>query len=527
MRKHAQSWIIKIALFAVAIVFVFWGVGSFRSEQAARVATVNGKTITQSEFQQAYQQYLGRLQDAGGGHLDDKLLKEMKVRDQVLDSLIEKKLLVQLGRDLGFTLSRDELVLRIQQIPAFQENGRFSPSRYQRLLQMNRITPEEFEAEQTSEFMMSRLQKFVHEFVKVDPEEIRNFYAYLSDEVNLYLIRFDPASYGKKLQPTKEQLLAFHTKNSARYQMPAQVRVSYLEVNPVALEGAAALPEKELQSYYQQNAQKFLDPKKNQPLPFEQVREKIQLTLVQERAREAARQKAEDLYDQLLLIGNLKTFGAKARLAIQESDWLTQGQPGAPVGPEQEKAFLDKVFALKKGEISTVQDFGPGRGFFILQVSERRESHPLTFEQAQARVEQDWRTEQAGVLAQAEAEKFLKEARAGGDWRKAAQAKNLSVEETGFFSRFKNLPAWAQTPDNAQILFSVGPGTPLPEKVLKAGSAYLFFAFQDYRPASTEELDQQQDRLAQALRQQKSGRLLEDWLQQLRQKAKIKKYQEG
>ncbi len=85
----------------------------------------------------------------------------------------------------------------------------------------------------------------------------------------------------------------------------------------------------------------------------------------------------------------------------------------------------------------------------------------------------------------------------------------------------------AQTPDNAQILFSVGPGTPLPEKVLKAGSAYLFFAFQDYRPASTEELDQQQDRLAQALRQQKSGRLLEDWLQQLRQKAKIKKYQEG
>ncbi|MFH0786429.1 MAG: SurA N-terminal domain-containing protein, partial [Pseudomonadota bacterium] len=37
MRKHAQSWIIKVTLFLVAIVFVFWGVGSFRSERATRV----------------------------------------------------------------------------------------------------------------------------------------------------------------------------------------------------------------------------------------------------------------------------------------------------------------------------------------------------------------------------------------------------------------------------------------------------------------------------------------------------------
>ena len=25
MRKHAQSWIIKVVLFSIAIVFVFWG----------------------------------------------------------------------------------------------------------------------------------------------------------------------------------------------------------------------------------------------------------------------------------------------------------------------------------------------------------------------------------------------------------------------------------------------------------------------------------------------------------------------
>jgi peptidyl-prolyl cis-trans isomerase D len=526
MRKHAQSWIIKIALFAVAIVFVFWGVGSFRSERAARVATVNGKTITQSEFQQAYQQYLGRLQDAGGGRLDEKLLKEMKVKEKVLDSIVDQRLLTQLGKDLGFSVTRDELIHKIQQIPAFQEKGRFDSSKYQRLLQMNRINSETFEAEQSEQIMLGRIQTFLNDFVKVDPEEVRNFYAYLSDEIDLYLIRFDPETYRKKLQPTAEQLQAFFAKNQGRYQTPVQVRVGFIEVDPLSPEGAAAVPEKELQSYYQQNSQKFLDPKNNQPLPFEQVKDKIRQTLARERAREGARQKAENLYDQLLLIGNLKTFGAKVRMPVQETGWLTYGQPGG-AGLEKEKSFLEKAFALKKGEISTVQEFDPDRGFFILQALERKEARPMSLAEAETRVRQDWLAEQAGLLAQTEAEKFLKEARSGGNWRKLAQEKNLSVEETGFFSRFKNLPAWAQSPENAQALFSVGTGNPLPDKILKTGSGALFFAFKEYRKASPEEFTQQQERLTQVLRQQKGSRLLESWLAQLRKKANVKIYQEG
>jgi peptidyl-prolyl cis-trans isomerase D len=46
MRKHAGSWMIKVVLFAIVIVFVFWGVGSFRSREASKVATVNDEIIT-------------------------------------------------------------------------------------------------------------------------------------------------------------------------------------------------------------------------------------------------------------------------------------------------------------------------------------------------------------------------------------------------------------------------------------------------------------------------------------------------
>ena len=46
MRKHAGSWAIKLLLGAIVIVFVFWGVGSFRAQRGGRVAMVNGDQIT-------------------------------------------------------------------------------------------------------------------------------------------------------------------------------------------------------------------------------------------------------------------------------------------------------------------------------------------------------------------------------------------------------------------------------------------------------------------------------------------------
>ena len=326
MRKHAQSWLIKITLFIVAIVFVFWGVGSFKSDPTAKVASVNGKTITQNEYQQAYQQYLQMLQGSGGGRLDEKALQELKVKKESPGSAHPKTDHGRSGKRIGVFRGAGRTGRKIQQIPAFQENGKFSPSRYRQLLQMNRVTPEEFEAEQASALLEERLRAFITEFVKIEPEEVHNFFHYLSDEMNLYLVRFSQTDFEKKIASNPDQVKAYFAKNSARYQNPAEVRVRYLEIDPQDFEGSVEVPEKELQGYYQQNQAKFLDPKKNQPLPLEQVREKIRETIKRDKAREIARQKAEDLYDQLLLSGDLKAFGSKVKATVQETGWLISGK---------------------------------------------------------------------------------------------------------------------------------------------------------------------------------------------------------
>ena len=55
IRNNAQSWGVKIAFGIIILVFVFWGVGSYTGPKGL-VATVNGKNITEVEFQRAYAQ---------------------------------------------------------------------------------------------------------------------------------------------------------------------------------------------------------------------------------------------------------------------------------------------------------------------------------------------------------------------------------------------------------------------------------------------------------------------------------------
>jgi peptidyl-prolyl cis-trans isomerase D len=519
MRKHAQSWIIKVALFSIAIVFVFWGVGSFRSERASRLAQVNGKTISVTEYQQAYRQTLDRIKDVYGQQLDEKTLYSPEFKRKVLDGLIEKMLVQEAGKTLGFSVSSEELSRAIQQMPYFQENGKFSLVKYKRLLQLSRLTPEAFEAEQKEAKLQERVTSFLNGFIKIEPEEVRNFYSFLNNEINDYFIRFKKEDYKNRVDIKPDQLKAYFVQNQSRYRTQVQVRLAYLDTNPKEFEARAEVSDKEIQEYYQQNQQKFMDPKNNKPQPLDQVQNQIRKFLQTEKVHELARQKAEGIYDQVLSKGNLKVFSREFKVPIKETEWMTSGEN--KTGIEGLKEFTQKAFTLKKGELAPVLDLGAEWGFVILQVTDRKEAQPMTLEQAEARVKEDFLGEKAAQIALSEAEAFLKDLRQKKDIHQLAREKNRALEETGFFSRVKNRPPWVETPEVQEALFSIGPSNPIPAKPFKLGSDYGIVMYKESRPASLEDFEKDRERFFQALQQQKRSAVFEQWSRILREKAKV------
>ncbi len=173
MRKYARSWLIKLLLGAIVVVFVLWGVGSYKSQKNTRVASVNGETITLEEYKETYGRIIEQLRQQFGSRLDDDLIKFFRVKQQTLDQLIDKRLLLNEARRLNFQVSDIELAQAIRNIGAFQSGGVFDSRRYRDVLSRNRLTPETFEVSHREVMLIDNFKAYIEGNVKVsDPEAL-------------------------------------------------------------------------------------------------------------------------------------------------------------------------------------------------------------------------------------------------------------------------------------------------------------------------------------------------------------------
>ena len=195
MRKHAGSWMIKVVLGVIVVVFVFWGVGSYRSGKGNRIAVVNGEAIALEEYRGTYEQLLEQYRRQFGNALDQKLLKTLNLKEQALNRLIDRRLLLQSADRLNLHVTDEAVVEAIQNIEAFQENGQFVPGRYQRLLAVNRMTPEIFEENMRRDVLVQKTQGFILGSAKVSEAEVLESFQWREKQVSIDYVLFKPSSY--------------------------------------------------------------------------------------------------------------------------------------------------------------------------------------------------------------------------------------------------------------------------------------------------------------------------------------------
>ena len=92
MRKHAQSWLIKVALGLIVVVFVFYFGVSRYGQKAVKLATVNGEPIAHQEYSEVYNNMLRQAQQQYKDMLNDKLLQILNLKQRALDSVIDEKI---------------------------------------------------------------------------------------------------------------------------------------------------------------------------------------------------------------------------------------------------------------------------------------------------------------------------------------------------------------------------------------------------------------------------------------------------
>ena len=160
MRHHAKYF--YVLFFIVILSFIFWGVGNVDKGQQERiVAEVDGLKIPAEEYFRAYDRALGFYRDLYKEKLDEEMLKKLNLKENILNSMIDSKVLLLEAKKEGVTISDDELNEAIRKDPAFMNNGAFDRDVYMNRLRLNRLTPEVYEAAKRQEMMIARVRRTI------------------------------------------------------------------------------------------------------------------------------------------------------------------------------------------------------------------------------------------------------------------------------------------------------------------------------------------------------------------------------
>ena len=148
IRERAQGWVAWFIVGLISIPFALWGVNSYLTGPSdVIVAEVNGEPIQQVEYQKALQQYRDRMRNMMGENFDPTMFDNPAVKQNVLNGLIEQKLLISAGHDLGQRVTDPALFKIIKSTVAFQKNGQFDDDVYSMTLARVGLSPAQYEAQ--------------------------------------------------------------------------------------------------------------------------------------------------------------------------------------------------------------------------------------------------------------------------------------------------------------------------------------------------------------------------------------------
>jgi hypothetical protein len=169
MRKHAKYF--YVLFFVVILSFVFWGVGTVDRTGGVQIAAEVGKhKITAEDYWKAYDRTSRFYRELYKDAFNEEMEKKLNLKENVLNSMVNDKVLLIAAKESGISVSNQELQDAISHERAFMNNGVFDKNLYLNRLRLNRITPEEFENATRQELAVTRMKQLIE--LSVDPTDI-------------------------------------------------------------------------------------------------------------------------------------------------------------------------------------------------------------------------------------------------------------------------------------------------------------------------------------------------------------------
>ncbi len=464
-KRRGLKWILWLVIIGLGVGMMGLFVdtpGTSSGISSAHAAEVADFVITSSEFRRHYVQlYEAYRRVYKLDRQDTSVIKQLRLEQQALDQLVAEYATFHEAREMGITVTSDEIVRFITKTPVFQENGNFiGVDRYRAILRANNWAPQEFEDSIRRQLAQEKLRRILTDGIFPTPGEIRREFLKRNQEVKLRYVAFDP----EELAPgdvEEEKLKEYFDERQENYRVGEQRRIRYVSVG--------------------------VDPE-NATVSEEQIRDRMDRVTDTDQARvshilvsvrspddePAARAKAQGLLQQLRSGANF------AQLAREHSEDPVSAAAGGDLGffgrdkmmPEFEKA----AFALKPGELSdlVVTPFGYHiiLGAFNPQHHDGDARRPIA--------EYEARRQEAENQAKDLAAEISGDLAEDPDLARAASSRGLAVEESDYFELGGFIPGLSVQNDFNQKIFDLQENQSL--EPYEAAGSYLVAQLMEIRP---------------------------------------------
>lgn len=331
-----------ILLGAIAISFVGFGVAGFQLGSTNNyIVQIGDQVITRAHLDEA----LNNTRHAGG----------TADRQAVFQSLVNQAYLIEAAKELGITVSDEQIKQTIVDTPSFHgPDGKFDPNLFQTYLQNSRLSEDAFMQDQRRQLTTMALLNTLAANAVTDTQAAALLNAQIAPRV-IRSVPVVPDAFAAQVKADDAAVQKFYQDNQKTYVLPQAVQFEYLKFSAEDLAAKQTVSDEEVKQAFEAQ-QSSLKPKRN-----------IAHILIEapksadEETRSQAKARAEEIAKQAQ--AKPEEFAELAKQHSQDSGSKDQGGDLGEFsqnGSLGSKALEDAAFALKQGEVSNVveSDFG-------------------------------------------------------------------------------------------------------------------------------------------------------------------------
>lgn len=524
IREHADSWMIKSILWLIIFAFIgtifySWGMGGASTSGGRVVASVNGEKIFQGEYERTFNNIVDFYRQQFRNQFSNDMIKKLNLKNQALQALIQKKILLLEAKKQNIQVSDEEVVSHIEKLPAFQSKNKFNENAYRNFIRSQRLTPGEFEEGQRETLLLDKMEKLFLIHSKASKSEILAEFKNQEDKVKLEYIRFTGDHFKSNQKITNQALQEYFQANKTKFEISPQIRVEYVKVEPKEFQSRIEPREEDIEDYYQTKIADFKVEKKYKArhilthIKPSDIEGDLPEEEKQKKADEKARLKSNELLER---INKGADFG---EIAKKNSDDPASGADGGSLREFSKgtmvSAFEKALDKMKPGEISkpVLSPFG----YHIIKLENVQKEHIKSLTEVKEEIIQSLKKIKARQRVKRIIKRVHQQAQENNNLSKAAEAHQLKTGATDYFSRENHmLPEIGVQPEFFNTAFSLEKNK-ISEPIITPEASFVLKVIEE-KPAYIPELSEVKEKVQEALEETNNRKATQKKFEEFKEK---------